>query len=488
MNQNITQSITLVIILLMLSLVALVNIMTSSGSVIGNSAIYIGVIAALLGLLRPKEGLIIFFVLCGYSDLFKRFMVLDTSFSMMDITRVLAMAPLVLFTIVLAVFLKGLHQRSLNKTDIATFGFCVICFMAALVMAKKSGGGMGSLRLVADYGAFVFLIFVIPRLYPTIDECLNLIKKLLWIFLPVALYGIKQWQLGISSFELAYLESGFTIESRQLLDISVRAFSTLNSASSLTVVSAAAMLLTIVLYRAKKIGFIIFVIFFVSFTLSSIATLTRTGWGVMILGLPLFLMYRKKFMAYGVYFCGAVTALALIIFSEFFLENLQFWQEKISGKGDFGRSTQAFRVTTLADRFIGLKNLKNPDNWTLFGVDYKKASYGTGRFDSDAFSHDMFTKLFFQFGAIPCFSLLAIIIYFVIKSHNSIYRLSGENRLIATSCLAVIAALLTSLSTGGYLLQFPANVFLWVTASLLLIAIRHRGDNFPRDNVEPIKA
>ena len=460
------------VVALLLALFAGISILTGSGSIISNAAFYIGGTAAVVGLFRPHVGMIIFLVLCAYSDLIKRLMIVDNAFGFSDIAIVLAMAPLCLGAVTSAVLVQGVFGKTLKKADYIRFVLCSLVLATQALLAIKSGGGVGRLRVVADYGIFVYLLFVIPILYPDLRSITRFLKTGILIFIPVALYGIKQKFLGFSDFEIAYLQSGFTIESRQLQDVSIRAFSTLNAASTLTMVCAACGLLSFLLYRTKSIKLGTLGVLLIIFGVACFATLSRTGWVVFGAGLLLSFLFKRKIGAYLFY--GMVTTLGIVavISSNYVLDNLQDWQKTITGKNDYGRSSQVLRITTLSDRFLGFKNLKNPDNWTLFGVDMKKARSGAGRKDSRAFSHDLVTRSFFRYGAVPCFCALVFGLVVLIKSHSLIYSSYGMERKYAVGALSCLVALMMSVSVGGNIFQFPANVFLWLTVSIILVSLR----------------
>ena len=82
------------------------------------------------------------------------------------------------------------------------------------------------------------MLFVMPVLFPRYEDALRVLRFTLWVFLPVALYGIAQQIDGFQPFEIAYLRTGLSIEIKQLLTNHVRAFSTLNSPTALGAVSA----------------------------------------------------------------------------------------------------------------------------------------------------------------------------------------------------------------------------------------------------------
>lgn len=464
MSQNISK-IFMSTALVLIGLLVFVSMMSSGGNLVGNTALYLSIFCFVLGVLVPKGASYIILILAGYSDLFKRFLVLDTSISQLDLVYVLAMAPITLAGIVISLLISGILRQTLSKADFVRFCVCSGVLLVVAISVFLRGDGLRGLRVLADYGAFVYLYFALPLLFPSRAALMKYTRVAVLIFIPVALYGIWQRLYGLSAFELDYLDTGLSTESRQFDDIAFRPFSTLNAASSLTMVCAACMLLTYALMRAGFLFKVVGIALMALFGVACVMTFTRTGWLCACVAPFLVFAFRHRSTTLLFYLGGIATFLTLVLCSEWFMDNLQGWQAEISGEGDHGRSTQAFRITTLYDRFLGFSNLKNPDNWTPFGIK-EATAYGDGRFDDTAFSHDAFSSFLFNRGYVLSGILVIGGVIAVVKLHSAMLAQQMQQRKVTSLMVGSCAALLVSLLAGGYIFQFPANIFLWITFCL----------------------
>jgi len=413
----------------------------------------------------PRASIFILLFLAGYSDLLKRFMVLGSSITEMDLVYVLAMAPLILAGIVLHLLLGQTMYRKHTKADIIRFLGCTLVLGAVGARAAMGDGGMKSLRVVADFGAFIYLIYALPILFPTRDGLLKYTKAALFVFVPVAIYGIWQRLYGLADFELDYLATGLSIESRQLGQIGFRPFSTLNAASSLTIVMAACTMLSCLLMKEKYLSWLVGLCLVALFTTSCIMTFTRAGW-LSLAAFPfIVLAFRFRVTTILSYASALVIFLSVVYYSDWFLNNLHGWQDEISG--DHGGSTQAYKVTTLHDRFLGFSNLKNPDNWQPFGVEKSSVSREF-QYDDPTFSHDMISRFIFRWGYIASIIVALFGGYIAWTVHRRILAQPMEQRKVTTMAFAAVIGLLVSVAAGSYAFQFPANIFLWLCVSLVM--------------------
>ncbi|MFC4991822.1 hypothetical protein [Rubritalea tangerina] len=142
------------------------------------------------------------------------------------------------------------------------------------------------------------------------------------------------------------------------------------------------------------------------------------------------------------------------------------WQHEISG--DHGTSTQAMKVTTLYDRFLGFSNLKNPDNWQPFGVEQSHVP-SEYRYEDPTFSHDMISRFIFKWGYVPATMLVCVVGVLLWKVHSVIFGMNDKLKKQTTLILGANCAVLFSLAAGSYVFQFPANVFLWIFTTLTLL-------------------
>ncbi|MFC7338066.1 hypothetical protein ACFQY0_12810 [Haloferula chungangensis] len=462
-----------VVMVALVGVVMMSAILTGGGNVIGQTALYGMIVVFFVGLMSPKGGVLLMIILAGYSDMLKRLMVLETNISMFDLTYVLGMAPMALAGTVVACVVQKIFSGKIEKRDVVTFGVATVFLVIGAALGLKSGGGMRALRLVADYGAFSYLIFVLPILYPTRDEILKLVKTTILIFVPVALYGIWQRTFGLADFEHAYLLTGLSSESRQLLDLEVRPFSTLNAATSLTMVTASAVILILCLRRERKISPLLSFTLVVVFAMSCFMTFTRVGWAVLFASLCLIPVLRYKSTTFLMYVGGIGSFILVVLNADLIIDNLPHWQNKLYGKTEVSAGEgQGLRIMTLSDRFIGFENMKRPENWTPFGIKEEGARiYGLSDRYSTTFSHDAISGFLFKFGYVPLACGILMGLFFLASLHRAIFKLPFDQQRFCQLALAGIFGMLCSLATGGTVFQFPANIFFWFLFAMVLITI-----------------
>lgn len=449
------------------------TILTGDGNVIGQAAMFGMVFSFLLGAVSPKMGIYLMIVLAGYSDLIKRLMALETRISMLDLTYILGMAPMALAGVVVSCFLKKVFYADIQKRDVATFGIATVFLGLGALTGLRSEGGLRALRVVADYGAFSYLLFVLPILFPSRDEFVKLIRFTLLVFVPVALYGIWQRLFGLADFEYAYLLTGLSQEWRQLEDVEVRPFSTLNAATSLTMVTASAVVLTLIVRRAGHLGRLSTMLLVLLFTWGCFMTFTRVGWAVLLASVCLIPVLRYRTTTLAMYVGGFLMFLLVVWQSDYLMQNLHHWQDQLYGsKTVAAGEEQGLRITTLSDRLIGFQNMKLRENWQPFGVKERGMQIEglSGRY-STTFSHDMISGFLFKFGYVPLGALFLGTIISLFTLHRMVFRLPLERQRFAQLALAGAFGALCSLATGGTAFQFPANIFLWFFFGFALITI-----------------
>ena len=473
MNSNSLKALLIALIGLFTAVFITTQVLTSGGNAVGSFALYGMAGCFLFGLIVPKGGVYLMLFLAAYSDLIKRVMILETGITMLDITYVLGMAPMALAGVVVAVFVRKILLLQFTKRDFITLGVSTIFLAVGAAMGFSDGeGGLRALRIVADYGAFSYLIFVIPALFPTRFELVKLIKTSIFIFVPVAVYGIWQRSFGLADFEMTYLATGLSNESRQLAESQIRPFSTLNAASSLTMVAAALTFLCFVCAKARQLNSVVAILLGLLFAACCFMTFTRVGWVVLLLSFILVPVLRSRISTAAMYIAGILGFLMLVWQSDRILSNLHYWQDIIYGQSISDSEGQGLRIVTLSDRLIGFENMKRAENWKPFGIkgqgDYIE---GLGEQYSTTFSHDAITGFLFRFGYIPFGIAVISGLFALYRLHKSVFRLPEEHRIYAQLGMAGAFAALASLMTGGTVFQFPANIFFWLLFCLTLVSI-----------------
>lgn len=473
MNQKIITPILIGGFALIVALYVIIAILTGAGNSIGEVGKFGMIGCFLLGMFSPRGGVYLMIFLAGYSDLLKRTLILETQISLMDVAFVLGMAPMALAGAVIGLVTRKLLHRKFTSQDAMALGISTVCLVIGSAMGLTGGDiGWRSLRVVADYGAFAFLLFAIPAAFPDRHELVKLLKVTLWIFVPVAIYGIWQRIYGFAGFELDYLRTGLSTEDRQLTDSRIRPFSTLNAATSLTMVTAASVVYALICRRARKLSVVGTVFFFALYSFACFMTYTRVGWGVLVLSIFLIFILRSKLTTALMYLAGIACFAGVILNAELLRDRLPEWQTSLTGNSVSDNENQGLRIMTLSDRLIGFENMKIRENWAPFGIEGQGARIeGLNDRYSTTFSHDAFTGFLFRFGYIPLGAVMLFGALLLAWIHRELFRMPVEIRRYAEMGMAGAMGALASLATGGTVFQFPANIFFWMLVSLGMVCV-----------------
>ncbi len=484
--------------LVLLGLMMTASVLLGSGNQLAALCKYMLVVAFALGAIFPRGSFVFWLVLCGYTDLLKRFMVVSGRISFNDLYYVLGIPPVMLAGMLTSVLLGSfLGRYELRKANwlmlVVSLG---LMGATAVLAAITSGGSLGSIvPAVVNEGLYALLIFLTPVLFTTKAEVIQLGKKLLWIFFPVALYGIYQRAFGFQDFEIAYLRSGLTIEIKQLVFNEVRAFSTLNSPTALAAISAVlcvlALVLTFVPRRAgerRPLHLSLCIIFTAAYTGSLVASTGRAGFIVLGLGIFGYLCLSSPSWTKALYVSTIFVFLTLIFMADKLLLNLDVVQNRVTevvGDGQF--ADQMTRVGTYSDRLMGFSNLvKNPKIYTFFGHGAEAAE------DSTLYSHDMLTSSLVKYGVVPILLIILVTIWMLRVAHRSVFAIQGpQQRKLAAGLMALPLSLLAmSMLAGSVLVVFPVNMFMWLFCGLFVVTVRSEPDDpsTSEAEVEPVRS
>jgi hypothetical protein len=321
----------------------------------------------------------------------------------------------------------------------------------------------------------------------------RLTKLLLWAYVPAALYGLFQQMYGFQEFEIAYLKTGLTLEIKQLYASEVRAFSTMNSPTAFSVVSAILCTLSLTLaftprregggtLLKKKAAFALAAVYFAAI----VASTSRSAMLLVMIAWIAFLCFRSRKATSGLYTGMGVAFVGLVALSGTILSNLDAVQDKVSGMTGEGQlASQLSRVGTFSDRLRGFSNvLTNPDVYTLFG-------YGPSRGTDDTdplYAHDMISNTLVAYGLVPLIAIVVVGGMVVSRMHRLIFRMHDRHhRLLAAGFLAIAFALFVlSAVSGSVFGTFPINVLLWLCFALLTLT--HQSDLLRVAEVAPALA
>jgi hypothetical protein len=475
------------------SLFVIASVLMGRGNNLATLFRYLLVVGFACGLLFPRGTLLVWLVLCGYIDMLKRLMVVFGSVQHSDLFNVLGIPPMMVVGVTLSLVVGAMTRRyQVQPVHWRLLGIsCLLVLMCVALAVKETGGSLGAIiPAIANDGVYAMLIFVLPLLFKDTGDLVKLIKILLWGYVPVALYGVFQQVNGFQDFEIAYLKTGLTLEIKQLYMNEVRAFSTMNSPTSFSVVCAMFCALSLMLSSTprrdgtgtllkKNIAAFLFVIYFAGI----IASTSRSAILLVVIAFVGFLSFRSRSGTRWLYTSLGAGFVALLLLSGTILSNLDLVQDRISGvMGDGKLADQLSRVGTFSDRLHGFTNLvTNPDVYTLFG-------YGAGRGSDESdplFSHDMISNMLVTHGVVPLLGIAIIGGMFLSRMHARLYRLQDPHhcRLAAGFLGLVFALVVLSALSGSVLATFPVSAMLWLWFAMLTLV--YQSDRLLTSDAEP---
>ena len=468
-------------------LFAIVSIMLGEGNTLANVFLYLIIGTCGLAVIEPRTAFFVFLVTCGYVDLFKRLMVVSGRVSMDDLYYVLGLAPALLSFIILSVLVRGviggIHMTKRHVWLLATG--CGVVLLNAFLSFLDVDRSIGKvLQGTANGGLYGMLIFVIPMLFKDEDDVLRLFKFLLWTYAPVGFYGIVQKIWGFQDFELAYLMTGLSIEIKQLFTDRVRAFSTLNSPTSLGAICAALVVLPLYLWTVKTpngarriLPLGLALVFSLIFLGGLAASTSRTGFVMVAVMAAGMVAFRTRTGTVIFYSIGGSAFATLLVGARFFQDRLEWLTFKLTQKLGGSLSTETINVNTFSDRLQGFASvLTNPDAYTWLG---HGAGRGTDPRDP-LYNHDLLSSTLVRYGAVPLFVLIIATAAFLIWTHGHLLSLHDRRR--RHICAAMLALAMSffviSVTSGNVLSIFPVNTFFWlaVTATIVIVGADARAN------------
>lgn len=460
-------------------LFAIVSIMLGEGNTLANVFLYLIIGSCGLAIIEPRTAFFVFLVTCGYVDLFKRLMVVSGRVSMDDLYYVLGLTPALFTFIILSVVVRGvIGGLPMGRQHVWLFLVgCGVVVLNAFLSYLDVDHSIGKvLQGTANGGLYGMLVFVIPMLFKTEDDVLALYKFLLWTYLPVGIYGIAQQAWGFQDFEIAYLTTGLSIEIKQLFTDRVRAFSTLNSPTALSIVCATLCVVPFILRQTKNekgtrrlLGLPLAVFFAVVFAGGLAASTARSGFlmsAILAVGVVAFRSRTGTVVFYSVALSGFAV---LLVSARYLLDTIELITYVLVEKlGGLFREDN-ININTFSDRLFGFTNvLMNPEAYTWFGYG---SSRGTDPKDP-LYNHDLLSNTLVRYGAVTLVVMLVSVVVFLFWTHRHILSIRDARRRNAAAAMlaCAMATFAISVTCGNVLSIFPANIFFWLAVAGTIIA------------------
>jgi hypothetical protein len=431
---------------------------------------------SLVAFVHPRVGLYLLIVTTGYLDLVKRLGVLTDSLSGLDITVTLAVAPLLMLSICFGVVIRNiLERKKLESWQWVVLTLLIACIGAVALRSFRGGEGfLAAAQTFVNSGGYLPIVLLTSMILPEPQDALKVLRFALWVFLPVALYGIWQQIFGFNNFEIRYLESGYTITVGDLDEARPRPFSTLNSPHTLSVCTAIfAGVALFVPFKAGKrfvwqypVGLV--------YILGCLATLGRSGIFIMPIMVVGWFCFRRKWTTCVFYGTILGAFILLMVNAEPVLERLGSLEKLLPMNDNSDVLTEAFHLGTFSDRLMSFHNaLTNPRFHTLFGnPDAAKAddehSYG------ETVAHDQITQTLVQYGLVGLAVSILIAATGLTIAHRAVLRLENyTTREIAIALLSIVTAVIYSgMIFGSHLDIFPVDLLFAFLVGILVVCCR----------------
>jgi O-Antigen ligase len=435
--------------------------LSSDPNPFATAVILVAVVMFVIAVCNPTAGIYLLILTSGYLDLVKRLGILSDAMSGSDVVITLAVAPLLFVCVCLGVVYRNVINRAWLQPWQVTLAAIVFIAMAGVFGQAffRGGGALFALKDFANSGAYLPLTLVVCLLFPDTIRVRQLLTFCLWVYVPVALYGIWQQYFGLTDFEIDYLKSGFTVEITLLDDVRLRPFSTLNSPHALGIVTAmlSALAAFVPLKNGKRARWQIIVALL--FAAACIATFVRAAWVVLALAGLVWVCCRSKVGTMVLYGAALAGFAALMLNSDTLLRSLEQIDSYLPKDSD--AEAQAFRLTTFSERLISFRNiLTNPEFHTWFGN--RSQVYEDAAEDShDNVAHEQIGQILVSFGFVGLGFFLGITVLALLIAHRAIFRQRDPaRREMMLGCLsALIATLLSGMLFGSHLGVFPVNIY-----------------------------
>jgi len=471
MNRSIiSTAISLVAIIIAMFIV--ISVFSKEGNSIGEIFIYLTSGALILAWSKPKVGLYAIVIASTFMDTVKRLMVLDLSVTSDDIAAVQAFCPAIAVGVIIATMVHFIKNRR-GFGEIQTKVFIIAQALAILIgigYLLSGGTSAESVGNVLNASVYISLLGCLPKYFHKPQECVQFFKFLALVYIPVALWAIKQGIWGIADFEMQYLLSGLTVEIRQLGENVFRNMGTLSGAPAMSYTAsilAAAMLIPFSWSQrrwtvAATINPFRFV-FFVIFVVAAYYTYSRTGWVIGVLAVCIFMVIRSQLMTYISAAAGACSLALLIIFAQDIIDADFLNETQNQLKQEVSQSDQGDQVLVLGTvngRLESLANLtNNPDTWTPFGL--KVSSIVSGQTVNFVHAHDAITEFVVLVGYVPLILILIIAPITMNRFYLIYMRLpASDAKMTASYFFSLgIGICLVSLGQLKSMFTFPVNLF-----------------------------
>jgi len=424
---------------------------------------------------NPRFGLYTFVVILANIEWVKRYCVFFGVASVSTVAEMLVI-PIILLSVLILSMFAGMMMGTL-KMSFKCFGVFLLSWSVVLVILGVRGLNTLGIQSALNAGLYISIIPVLLMLMKDEADLLKFMRFCVWMFLPWALWGIKQYYWGLSDVENYYVGTFLSpVLSGEVLRSAgnPRPFGLASSQASY---GAIAFLTWCCCWHAlaiRKRRFLyvaLWLVYFAAVVLSG----QRTALLMPLVAPVGYFLFQRRAGVVGGYALGMLLLGLGIAFSGDILKNLDRYQENIAVH-DSGWGEKTLRISTYSDRLRGWERLKNPKVWSLFGKRLEQRSAaGVVDVNSEDYAHDMINGFLLNVGLVGLLPCLGILGYTIYRLHALVFMLpaGGFHRRMAAGALAYsIPNLIFAIMGGGNFNTTPINFFTWLFFGMALIVAR----------------
>ena len=453
----------------LIGLYIIISVVSTEGNVVGDFFLYLSIGGFVIGVLRPKLGLILLSVAGFYLDLMKRFLIVAGQVDMMDMIKVLSFCPIVFLGIMIRHLLMMSQQGfKVPKTEIIAM-LASIAFSAAILAIKFFQVGFNGLTEGANNAAYIGFIWIACYYLRDRVEINKFFNFALVAFVPVVIYAYWQLIFGYSELEYDYALSGLSIVTTplELGEISYyRIFATMSSSSAYGLTAVVLACYCLVLNPGKTVLAKLTVAFFGILCLASlIPGAGRSGWAMAIIILTGSFIFRSKLGTLLVYSFTVACLMVLFLAGDKLIEAGDGVMQANSSDTEWGR--RASTVGTFTDRTESIKNwTTNPECFSWFGI-AKDQQEGL-------FIHDMLGEVYVSYGVVLFIFVIILMVSGLVYAHKGVlgFRDRKMKNQAAYLLASIFGLLILGIVSGGGLRIFPVNFYFWAMVGGLLMILR----------------
>lgn len=484
MNQVNFKALVSVLFGLSLGLYVMVEVLLARSSSLGQLYLFMAIGSFIFGLTNARAAMYVMLLSTVYIDVLKRLMIVGGNPTFQDVAYILAIPPLLVAGSIVSVFLGVTVGRGKMTKDMfisLIVSFFVVTVTVAGTLSSGDSQGLGQLSGIVNQGFYAFLFFTIPVLFPTDEDRRKLLHFSFLTFIPSVLYMFWQRKFGYADYEMAYLQSGLTIEAKNLVETmgQVRCFSTFNGAGTASTLLSVYILYCFVPLRpgnGQPTFFQRFGKWLLAplFLVASYFTIVRTGWacGIGTIMAFIFLGTRMRArlgvgMAVGLF--AAVVALAPIMVRDRWLQTIEAdLQRIVLATTNDPTLKRAVVLGTAQDRVQGWANLTQESQlWQPFGFAASGISVKNTTNADFHWGHDALIDALIKIGYVPLSLIVALAIFMVKKLFGYMYSLSPTDQAFKNTrlCMALAFGILVgAMGNGAQFRNYPQNFFfaLWL--------------------------